>query len=443
MNKYIIWIGIPLIAVILSIFFSDIISVMPEPSSGSLIDYKPLKDPKLKRTVKSFAKEMEDLGPGKEIDLSITPGHLINIEMAPKNIDQIHNMVMESPGIEDVFDIRIRFGDQPGQRASLRLRGGSSLNMEKKSFHINLFHKIGISQDIRVKKIYLISMSHDSGMFRMRFSYLLLHELGLFPSFNEYVRVYINGKPQGIYLMVERPVDAIRRTRPGIVSITRGGVFHDIKYQGREPGALELVKRLASAHTIRDEASRLKEYEDILDIDSYLRWLAFNSLVRNGDSWGEYYSYESRLEKHRYGIVSIVAWDYDDIMAPPARPEKSFEDPLFYACEEKIDFFIRDNKKLYDRYREILRAMLKEQMTMEHLLETLDHVTLTLGSIDTGFSPEREEVEQNHRLGEIERFKKGLTERHGELMEILGAKGKNQIKKTEHRTSKYFLAIAS
>ncbi len=419
-RKYFIWLAIPTIAAIAGVLLSGRISVMPEKSVSLSQDYKSLKDPKLKRTVKSFLKKEGLSGNGEYIDAAIVPGLPIHIQMSAEHFNLIKRMTKGSSHIDDVFDVEIAFGEMLPQRASLRIRGGSTLNLPRKNFRINLFRAHKTGKDITFKKFYLISMAQDKGEFRMRFSYLLLKELGLFPGYNEYVAVYVNGAPQGLYLFVERPVDAIRRTAPDTVFVARGGRLKDVKYRGREPEALALLKRFVSAQTIRDPEQRFHEYKTILDMDSYLKWIAFNSLVKNGDSRGEYFCYEARPEKKRFGIIGLMAWDYDGIMSPVAHPERSFEDPLMYACEEPIDFFIKQNPELYSRYKQILRAMLTDTMTTIHLIETLDMVSNTLNGLDTGRSKEQQVEERNYRQKRIASFSEKLIERHGVLAEILG-----------------------
>ncbi len=262
-------------------------------------------------------------------------------------------------------------------------------------------------------------MAQDKGMFRMYFSYTLLKQLDLFPCFFEYAAVFVNGDPQGLYLMIERPVDAIRRINPDAVSISRGGVLWDIKYQGTQPDALALLRRFEAAHTIRDNKARQNEYEKILDLDLYLQWLAFNSMVRNSDSQKEYYGYETRLQKNAYGILKLMAWDYDGIMAPPAHPEKHLNDELLYACADPIDYFIKENKILYDRYKSILNNLLNNQMPLNHLLASIEKIHKKLDSIDTGFSISTQEMQKFERQRTIKTFKKELTDRHERLIESL------------------------
>ena len=49
-----------------------------------------------------------------------------------------------------------------------------------------------------------------------------------------------------------------------------------------------------------------------IDLDNYMKWLAFNFLVRNGDYTDEVFLYiDPEINKFK-----IIPWDYDDLFLP-------------------------------------------------------------------------------------------------------------------------------
>ena len=80
-------------------------------------------------------------------------------------------------------------------------------------------------------------MIFDPYFFKMRFSYKLLHAVDLFPSYHQFVALKVNGKSQGLYLLVERPQDSIVRTKKEVMDVYRrrnpedGHQVFETKYQ--------------------------------------------------------------------------------------------------------------------------------------------------------------------------------------------------------------------
>lgn len=116
--------------------------------------------------------------------------------------------------------VNISFARGPDRPAMLRIRGATTRRSDRKSFLVTLFDAQRFSE-IKLGKFLLLNMLFDPSAFEMYVSYRLLAELGLFPSYFQYASVFINGIPQGLYLLVERPEDAIRRNSSTVVSVIR------------------------------------------------------------------------------------------------------------------------------------------------------------------------------------------------------------------------------
>jgi len=198
----------------------------------------------------------------------------------------------------------------------LRIRGATTRRSERKRFLVTLFETQRFTY-IKLRKFLLLNMLFDPHRFEMYTSYRLLAELGLFPSYFQYTSVFINGKPQGLYLLVERPEDAIRRSSSNAVSVIRPNgrrarVKQSVKYSVPQSDPLRLLHsiRLAtrkkSGKTLEDELDRK------MNLDRYLRWLAFNSLSKmlsgDGSIWWlgtTMRSKRARLARQKlFGILS-------------------------------------------------------------------------------------------------------------------------------------------
>ena len=121
-----------------------------------------------------------------------------------------------------------------------------------------------------------------------------------------------------------------------------------------------------------------------MDLDAYLTWLAFNSLVMCSDTSDEIYYYIVKSKDFPEGRIEFAAWDYDDIMNP-IQPNYALQDPLLFGCENEIDKLIQSDLVLYDRYKNILRDLLTKKMTQTHLKDVLNEVAQEGDQLTTGF----------------------------------------------------------
>ena len=99
-----------------------------------------------------------------------------------------------------------------------------------------------------------------------------------------------------------------------------------------------------------------------MHVEDYLRWLAFNYLVRNGDYSDELYFYiDPKTKRFR-----IIPWDYDDIFktGPHEGMEvwKSKMDPssLIFSAEDELDVKIANDPFLYHQYLKCLSSIIEE-----------------------------------------------------------------------------------
>lgn len=269
-------------------------------------------------------------------------------------------------------NVQMEVNGTPVEVESLKTRGKTSLRQYRKSLTVELEEKVTLplcTGEKRMKDFYLISMSLDPHYYYNRFAFDCLKACGIFPLGYRYVEVEINGSTEGVYLLIERPFDhildvvnspyALRRLRSG--EIDKDKVGKDIpkrkinEYRARY---LDLVDMVQS-----NEGQ--KAYESIneaLDMSSYMRWLAFNYIVRNGDYTDEVYYYIKPGSDP--GQFDIIPWDYDDIfMREPHEGEEAkrrvLGRKLLFSGEDPLDREIGKNQYVYNRYLDELEATLK------------------------------------------------------------------------------------
>jgi len=200
-----------------------------------------------------------------------------------------------------------------------------------------------------------------------------MESIGLFPLYNSYCKVWINDQPQGIYLLVEKP-QHIRSSTKSPYMLRRGPnhTISDEYFDEENKGDAKKYKK--QFQSIYSGISSMKggdlesHLQKVINLDSYLQYIAFNFLIMNGDYADEVFFYINP-EKQWF---EVIAWDYDDILKPfpheglTAR-NKEFADKRIFSLEESLDRAIAGNQELYNRYVQALR----------NLLNTLDSTALT------------------------------------------------------------------
>jgi len=102
-------------------------------------------------------------------------------------------------------------------------------------------------------------------------------------------------------------------------------------------------------------------------MENYLKLLAFNFLVRNGDYSDEVFFYiDPEINKFR-----VIPWDYDDIFALAPHEgkderKKNIGDKLIFSAEDLLDRKVATDTFLYESYLKCLKEVL-ENLTPEVL----------------------------------------------------------------------------
>jgi spore coat protein H len=114
----------------------------------------------------------------------------------------------------------------------------------------------------------------------------------------------------------------------------------------------------------------LSEY---IDLENYMKWLAFNFLVHNGDYADEVFFYiDPGIDKYR-----IIPWDYDDIFAISPHEGKELRnkilgDKLIFSSEDLLDQKIAADPYLYGEYLKRFKEVL-DQITPELLKNIIEN----------------------------------------------------------------------
>ena len=254
---------------------------------------------------------------------------------------------------------------------AISTRGQSSLSFRRKSFTFDLKAKASFRHGDRTesfKKFYLISLSMDRNYSSNRLAFEMMEDIRLFPLFYSFCELRINGQSEGIYMIVERPEDWAMKMKKSPLLIRRGynhaidKIKTSIAVTGEEAKQDRENFNLIYKSLNKYNGEELyKILSDLLDMDTYLKWIAFNFFVKNGDYTDEVFFYvDKSINK-----FNIIPWDYDDLFAAAPHEgnilnKKLRADKMFFSTEDLLDKKIVSDPYLYRQYLLQLRELLSQ-----------------------------------------------------------------------------------
>ena len=243
----------------------------------------------------------------------------------------------------------------------IKTRGKSTLYFRRKSYSFSLKSEASFRHGERVesfKKFYVVSLSMDKHYSSNRLAFGMMEAAKLFDLFYSYCELRINGNSEGICMIIERPEDWAMKKKGSPVIIRRGYNNSIDKIKTDKKTESEKAKKYKSY--FRQIYRSLNKYEgeelyktlsNWLDMNLYMKWLAFNFFVRDGDYTDEVYFFVDPLSDK----FSIIPWDYDDLfsIAPHegnVENRKILVDKLFFSTEDLLDKKIVTDPYLYKIY---------------------------------------------------------------------------------------------
>jgi spore coat protein H len=251
----------------------------------------------------------------------------------------------------------------------IKTRGNNSLNYRRKSYSISLTNKAKFFRNTQahdMKKFYAVNLSMDKNYIRNRLAYGMMEKIGIYYLYYGFANLSINENNEGIYMIIERPQDWAMKTK-GSPLVIRRGYDHKIdKIKTGEKLEKKDEKRFVGQY--RKIYKSLNRYEgkvlydslsNWLDMELYMKWLAFNYFVRNGDYTDEvYFCIDPNSSTFKF-----IPWDYDDIFA--IQPHEGIESRkkdmgsrLLYSSEDELDKKIGSDTYLYQKYLQVLESVL-------------------------------------------------------------------------------------
>ena len=217
-----------------------------------------------------------------------------------------------------------------------------------------------------LNKFSLLNLSMDKYYCRNRLAFEMMEALGLFDLFYSFCELRVNDRSEGVFMIIEPPETWAIREKMSPLVIRRGYDHKIDKTKNNKKDDRSSDKKYLSNYKQlyrsldKDTCEGLcKIISEYIDLEGYMKWLAFNYLVHNGDYSDEVFFYiDPEIEKYR-----IIPWDYDDIFA--IRPHEGNEqrnkilgDKLIFSSEDLLDQKIASDPYLYGEYLKKFKEVL-------------------------------------------------------------------------------------
>jgi spore coat protein H len=294
-----------------------------------------------------------------------------NLVMEMEMPSKLYEKITASRGQDmDLENTILKFNGDTISINGGHLHGQSTMYFERKSFTVDTRKKIKLCDGCEgLGAFYLVSLSMDRNYYHNRLSFDLLRSLNIFHLQYAYTEVKINGNSQGIYLIVQRPQDWALKDIGSPYIVRRGGDHLVDRERFQKDLAKEEKKKfheqfLSIYRMINQHSGEelFKKLNEVMHLEDYMRWLAFNYLIKCGDYSDELYFYADPQSKR----FKIVPWDYDDIFK--VHPHEGIKernlklDPssLVFSSEDKLDVKIANDPYLYAQYLKHLADVVEE-----------------------------------------------------------------------------------
>jgi spore coat protein H len=297
------------------------------------------------------------------------------------------------PGKEHVLtEPLISFNDSTPVEAAIHTRGQHCLRAPRSCYALKLDKKVVIesefeSESLKGKKFNLISMWQDEGYISSKIGYTFFSKLNLFHTAHQFTELSVNGESQGLYLIVEKPQQVLKKRFKAPFVMRRGYLnrikvkYHSSKAPYRQKDYRRAYKSMYRGLSRYSGAELYAFLKQRMNIDNYLMWLAANTFLQNGDYADEVFFY-ARPGKPIY--FDIMVWDMDDLFKPPHRSplnnwwifhRRLLRRSLLYSMEDRLDRAIAKDSFLYNKFRQKLKFLLNEVATelfIKNLFQTVD-----------------------------------------------------------------------
>jgi len=234
--------------------------------------------------------------------------------------------MLNNAGAEEIKPASVEYNGIKLTNIGFRTKGNLSLmsvvnsDSDRYSFKLHFDEYISSQSLYGVQAINLNNSFSDPTYMQEVLAYELAEQMGLPTPKYSYVNLYINDELWGFYLAVEQIGDSYLERHFGD---SNGSLYKAIMGNGTDlawvDDSRESYSGLVQKSDYADEEALINmiyelnngsDYEQVLDVENVLKYIALNVVTNNSDSYigqnkHNYYLYEQN------GVFSVLPWDYN------------------------------------------------------------------------------------------------------------------------------------
>jgi spore coat protein H len=306
--------------------------------------------------------------------------------------------MLDNASAEEMMTASVDYNGIIIDNVGIRTKGNLSLrsvvsmtDSDRYSFKLS-FDEYLYSQNLSgISKINLNNSYSDASYMREFLTYELADQMGLPTPGYSYVNVYVNDELWGFYLAVQQVDDQYLESNFG----NSYGALYKAEMSGAG-NTLAWIDDKISSYTglilksestnddilvdMLDELNNGSNYEEYLDVEESLKFIALNVLTNNTDSYlgatnHNYYLYEDD------GIFSVLPWDYNMAFGGMGSSNLLIDEPTQGTLAERplaAKLIAVDEYK--EKYHEILENATEGYLSSATFSERVDELSAMISS---------------------------------------------------------------
>ncbi|MEZ4885832.1 MAG: CotH kinase family protein [Chitinophagales bacterium] len=320
---------------------------------------------------------------------------------------------------EERLLVKVSINGEVFDSVGVRYKGNSSFNAveQKKPFNIKLDYKIKDQNYQQNETVKLSNAFRDPSFVREVLAYEIARKYMPAPKAN-FAKVYVNGKYHGLYTNVEsidskflkgyfgegkkQPffkcnTDKSKAVASGCKTL-KGATLeyigdnpkcYEIKFQLKSKSENDWKELLKMIYTLNNEPDKIAT---VLNVDATLKYLAFNSVVINLDSYSGLFSHNYYLYQDATGQFQPLVWDLN--MAFGGFNHSGQKNSLSLYEMQNLDPFLHENNP----QRPLIHQLLKKPAYRQKYITFME--TILSENFTSGWYAER--AKELQRIIEVE-----------------------------------------
>ena len=304
----------------------------------------------------------------------------VSIEMDETDLQDMRNY----PQNEEYHTADVTVDGITVENAGIRTKGNMTLNSvansdsERYSYRIKFNKYVKGNKLLGLDELCLNNGYSDASYMREYLHYEILRALGMNVPETVFCRVYLNGEYAGLYLAVEGLDSAFLKDNFGenykdgnFYKMDEGATLEyrengNYSYADLKSGSDENLESFAEfVKALNDVPTGEKgDIENILDVDSALKYIASNTVLCNYDSYNGNRHHNYYLYENADGKFTVVPWDFNMSFGGfnGDNSEVGIDEPYISGSLETLPLI---NKLLsVPEYKEKYYGYIKEIMTL-------------------------------------------------------------------------------